>query len=366
MIKLVNIDAPTHLSEKVVNSGIPEFVMDVVRPLERGLYNRFIGEAHEPHKKDWKHFLDIIMDLEGQYENIVNLLHSMPVCLRESKSLADRDENRDKDSIIDLLGAYCPNQNYDNPHIELYLTDIDDSTKNNEEHFKWLFTKVLFHELAHAALDIYMLNRNRQQAERVSYKTEFGRWREESMANAVALRIIKDFGNKDFYDYAKNYMQTQPKEYALGVLMEDFGYWDFRSVFQSKEKGVDSTLQQEWLKYVKGTPDWEGMKKWNELLISQYFYTFEGKYYSSEEVLVFDIVNKVLSDYENKNGNKMSFNTFSSLFPHIDVAKSYDYSHKKELKLADGNYYLSCFWDYRSLHVSVDLNNYSVNEYKNY
>gem|GEM_PF-4522337 len=32
MIKLVNIDAPTHLSEKVVNSRIPEFVMDVVSP----------------------------------------------------------------------------------------------------------------------------------------------------------------------------------------------------------------------------------------------------------------------------------------------------------------------------------------------
>ena len=375
MIKLVNIDAPTHLSEKVVNSRIPEFVMDVVRPLERGLYNRFIGEAHEPHKKDWKHFFDIIMDLEGQYENIVNLLHSIPVCLRNSKSEADRDDNRG--GIIDLLGAYFPNQDYDNPYIELYLTDIDVSTKNNEEHFKWLFTKVLFHELAHAALDIYMLNRNRQEAERVSYKTEFGRWREESMANAVALRIIKDFGNKDFYDYAKNYMQTQPKEYALGVLMEDFGYWDFRSVFQAKEDGVDSTLQQEWLKYVKGTPDWEGMKKWNELLNSQNVYIFEGKYYSSEEVLVFDIVNKVLSDYVNKNGNKMPFNTFSSLFPYIRTGAEMSYeptqkvigdSRYKELRLVDGNYSLYYFWDNGSLHAFVDAKKLHINiiEYKNY
>jgi len=63
-------------------------------------------------------------------------------------------------------------------------------------------------------------------------------------------------------------MQSQPAEYALGVLMEDFRYRDFRSVFDSKEQGVDSNLQQEWLNYVKGTPDWEGLHKWNELLRS--------------------------------------------------------------------------------------------------
>ena len=75
---------------------------------------------------------------------------------------------------------------------------------------------------------------NNSVIEKIHYFSEFGRWREESMANAVTLRIIRGYGNKDFYDYAKQFMQSQPAEYALGVLMEDFGSWDFRNVFENR------------------------------------------------------------------------------------------------------------------------------------
>jgi hypothetical protein len=49
--------------------------------------------------------------------------------------------------------------------------------------------------------------------------------------------------------------------------MEDFHCWDMRSVMDNKYKGVDPTLQAQWLDYVQGNPDWEGLKKWNEKLI---------------------------------------------------------------------------------------------------
>ena len=101
---------------------------------------------------------------------------------------------------------------------------------------------------------------------KISYNTDFGKWREESMANAIALRIIKDFGDIRFFDYAIKFMWSQPAEYALGVLMEDFNWRDMRSVMDNKYKGVDQTLQDQWLDYVKGNPDWQGLKKWNERL----------------------------------------------------------------------------------------------------
>jgi hypothetical protein len=198
------------------------------------------------------------------------------------------------------------------------------------------------------------------------------------MANAVALRIIRDYGDKDFYDYATQFMQSQPAEYALGVLMEDFGWWDFISVFDSKKQGVDSNLQQKWLNYVKGTPDWDGLNKWNDILRRKYVYVFEGKYYTSEEELVYDIVEKVLSDYEHQYGGKMPFATFSTLFPYIriDAEMSYEPAQKvdgdsgyyKEFELADGNYSLYCDWDNESLHNFIDMNKLNVNiiEYKNY
>ena len=377
-MKIVNIDAPEHLAKKIVELNIPEFIIEVLRPLERDFYHHFsdhqIKFGVHSHNTSTPLPLSPIWKFEiGGYENIAALLHSIPIYLRDSRP----EENRDENSIIDLLGAYYSNRKGNSPYIELYLTAIDSSAKNENDHFVWLFTQVLIHELAHAALDIFNLE-HAPQSEKVFYHTDFGRWREESMANAIALRIIKDYGNKDFYDYTKHFMQSQPKEYALGVLMEDFRYWDFRSVLDTKEQGVDSHLQQEWLNYAKGTPDWDGLNKWNDLLNSQYVYIFEEEYYSSEKELVPAIVKKVLSDYENKNGGKMSFNTFELLFPYIDTGaeKSYeptekvreDSRYKNIIKLADGDYSLYYFWNNESLHKFINTKELNINitEYKNY
>ena len=377
-MKIVNLDAPKHLAEKVIELEIPNFIIEVVRHLEWDYYvhlprPQIICGVHSSHNTTLP--LSPIWKFKyTEYENIATLIHTIPTYLRDSKPEEIRDEN----SIIDLLGAYYSNRKGDSPYIELFLSAIDNSINNDENHFKWLFTKVLIHELAHAALDIFNWEENNSVIEKIHYFSEFGRWREESMANAVALRIIRDYGDKDFYDYATQFMQSQPAEYALGVLMEDFGWWDFISVFDSKKQGVDSNLQQKWLNYVKGTPDWDGLNKWNDILRRKYVYVFEGKYYTSEEELVYDIVEKVLSDYEHQYGGKMPFATFSTLFPYIriDAEMSYEPAQKvvgdsgyyKEFELADGNYSLYCDWDNESLHNFIDMNKLNVNiiEYKNY
>ena len=377
-MKISNYDAPENLAIKVLNLNIPAFILDVVRPLERDYYNHFSRhqlkcDAHRlshlmasfPLSPIWK-FEDV------SYENIVTLLHTLPIYLRDSKS----EEVQDEDSIIDTLGAYYSNRKGDSPYIELYLTNIDSCSQNDDQHFKWLFTIVLLHELAHAALDIHNYEQNYRTSEKVFYSSEFGRWREESMANAVTLRIIKDYGNKDFYDYAKQFMASQPAEYALGVLMEDFGYRDFWSVFNTKKQGVDSVLQQEWLKYAKANPCWAGLEGWNEILDSNIVYLFEGKYYISEEELVSAIVNKVLSDYENVNGVKMTYSTFSSLFPNIQTGAEMSYEpsdkvkedsrYRTKIELQDGDYSLYCFWNNNSLHEFIANVNVSLMEYNNY
>ena len=381
-MKIVNMDAPRHLAKKIVELEIPNFIIEIVQHLEKDyfrdyyvhfVHHEIICGVHSSHNTTlplspiWKF-------KEPEYENIATLIHTIPIYLRDSKPEEIRDEN----SIIDLLGAYYSNRNGDSPYIELFLSAIDNSINNDENHFKWLFTKVLIHELAHAALDIFNLERNNSVIEKIHYFSEFGRWREESMANAVTLKIIRDYGNKDFYDYATRFMKSQPAEYALGVLMEDFGYEGFISVFISKEHGVDSNLQQKWLNYVKGTPDWDGLNKWNNMLYREYVYVFEGKYYTSEQELVYDIVEKVLSDYEHQNGGKMPFAKFSTIFPYIRTGAEMSYEpaqkvvgdsrYKKEFELADGNYSLYCSWYNESLHNFIDMNKLNVNiiEYKNW
>ena len=377
-MKISNYDAPENLAIKVSNLNIPAFILDVVRHLERDYFNHFSRHqlkcgAHRlshlkasfPLSPIWK-FEDV------SYENIVTLLHTIPIYLRDTRP----EEVQDEDCIIDPLGAYYSNRKGDSPFIELYLTNIESCTKNDDKHFKWLFTKVLLHELAHAALDIHNHEQNYHTVEKVLYSSEFGRWREESMANAVVLRIIKDYGNKDFYDFAKHFMESQPAEYALGVVMIDFGYWDFRSVFDSKEQGVDFVLKQEWLKYAKGNPCWAGLEGWNEILDSDIVYLFEEKYYISEEELVSTIVNKVLSDFENVNGVRMSYSTFSSLFPNIQTCAEMSYEpydkvkddsrYRNKIELQDGDYILYYLWDNNSLHEFIANVNVSLTEYKNY
>lgn len=256
-MKILNDNAPEHLVKKLAQLDIHSFIMDVIQPLEIKYYELLCPLQLMRSRNNFRK-LPIWKFEDACYENVAVLLHTIPIYLRNKK-----DDEKDKD----LLGAYYTGKRGDSPYIKLYLTDIYDASKKDDKYFKWLFTKVLIHELAHAALDIFNREHNNIKREKVTYRSKFGKWREESMANAIALRIIRDSSKKDFYNYAKKFMRSQPDEYALGVLMENFGYWDFRSVFDSKIYGVKPALRNQWLKYVNNNPDWKGLHDWNNKIL---------------------------------------------------------------------------------------------------
>ena len=305
-MKIINIDAEKKHAQLIVDKDIPVFVMSFLKSLEHVFYHDFLDYQNI----DIQHFTPSpVRKFEnGKYENIAVLLHSVPIYLRDDDTRPIHYQEQYKEiRIVDPLGAYISRGAYKTPYIELYLTKIyraakkfyEIYTRNEwfdrnptvEEGFKMLLTKVLFHELAHAALDIFNLEVP-PSSDKLSSCSEFRKWREESMANAVALRIIRDksisitdkntgkkykdnsgnqlSNNTGIYNYAKTFMEkSQPPEYALGVLMEDFDYEDFNSVFEAKIKGVDKNLQKEWLEYVKsGSPNWEGLKNWNKRLLN--------------------------------------------------------------------------------------------------
>ena len=273
-MKIRNVNVSRDLIDKISDLDILLFVLDVIRSLEEELYSDLYSHELDcecdycyPNRLLDEH---IRIFSDAHYEYIATLVHTIPIFLMDKGESPEENLELEGEKSIDLLGAYFQNirQNTEsNPYIELYVDRIYDSAKKDDKKFKWLFAKTLIHELAHAVLDNYNTHIHYRHVNKISCNTDFGKWREESMANAIALRIIKDFGDKDFYDYAKNFMLSQPAEYALGVLMEDFHYWDMRSVVDNKYEGVDQTLQDQWLEYVKGNPDWEGLKKWNEKLI---------------------------------------------------------------------------------------------------
>lgn len=289
-MKIINIDAEKKHAQLIVDKDIPVFVMSFSKSLEHVFYHDFLDYQNI----DIQHFTPSpVRKFEnGKYENIAVLLHSIPIYLRDDDTRPIHyQEQYEEIRIVDPLGAYISRGAYKTPYIELYLTKIyraakkfyEIYTRNEwfdrnptvEEGFKMLLTKVLFHELAHAALDIFNLEVP-PSSDKLSSCSEFRKWREESMANAVALRIIKDKrirgnSNDKIYNYVKTFMlEMQPDEYALGVLMEDFDADDFNSVFEAKIKGVDPMLQQEWLDYAQGTPNWDGLKALNEKINSTF------------------------------------------------------------------------------------------------
>lgn len=276
-MKILNYDAPAELVIKVLEQAIPDFILEVIRKQETAFYHgdEFYLQMLCPLQcyeqgEESEGFTHISFDpslsptpirkfTRASYRNIVSLLHTIPVYLRKNK--------RDDDEGGDLLGAYYPDTN--NPYIELYMQDIWEAAKENDLHYKWLLTKVLIHELAHAALDVYNLENGKyiDEKEEVKYSTKFGKWREESMANAITLRIIREADDTAFYAYAKEFMLHQPDRYALGVLLENFEDLDFDSVLEAKYMGVPVNFAEEWKAYVQGTPDWEGLHQRNKELI---------------------------------------------------------------------------------------------------
>ena len=382
-MKITNIDAHKHLARKAISLNIPQFVLDVIRPLERKMLQQMhysiMKTEHFPRKSGSIQlpFYPIRKFEHFGYEQVSNLVHTIPIYLRDVRP----DEYNKETDIVDALGAYFPNRrNYDpydpyDPYIELYLSNIDNASGSNDLIFKWLFAKVLIHELAHAVMDIFNYEHCNQTIEKVQYCTEFGKWREESMANAVALRIIREYGNRDFYDYAKSFMCSQPAEYALGVRMEDFGHWDFRSVTDGKEDGVNADLQQKWLDYAKGNPSWDGLQCWNKVLCSKFAYFYQQNYYTGEAELVKTIVNDVLNDFAQSHGKKMSIAEFKAIFPYIKTGTEMSYepsgnvqgdSRFDKIELEDGDLSLYYYWNNETMHEFVKNTGRQFDEYQNW
>ena len=272
-MKIRNVNVSEDLIYKISELDILLFVLRVIRPLEKELYSHLYHielyrEIYDYPNRSLDEHIRIFS--HAHYEYIATLVHTIPIYLKDKGMSPEEDRELEGENCIDLLGAYFQNirqNNESNPYIELYVDRIYDYANKDDKKFIWLFAKTLIHELAHAVLDNYNSGGRCLYVNKLRHNSDFRKWREESMANAIALKVIKACRDKDFYNYAKNFMLSQPPEYALGVLMEKFGYWDVRSVVDNKYEGVDQTLQDQWLDYVKGNPDWQGLKKWNEKLL---------------------------------------------------------------------------------------------------
>lgn len=198
---------------------------------------------------------------------------SLLVCLVEGEHTKDvkvpclDDDNQlvCKNETIPILGAYFSK----GPRrIEIYMDEIIrsipegridhedgvDICEGKKTEFKWLFTQVLVHEFMHALMDVTVYG----LSEKIPYDTLYGTMREEMIAEAATLNVLKLFDGDQvtgYYQYAKETIRNkQILAYKMGFHYENVMGNDFykkvdRHV-REKINGVSDPLQRVWCDYV--------------------------------------------------------------------------------------------------------------------
>ena len=342
-MKITNFDVDVHADKDLEHNLIYslEFCSHFFASLQERYSHEFVHGLipdiffpnHGPHPEE----LTPIWKCKDEHEykaNILHFAHTIPIVLKEDPLKRDpREEERKTEyPITEIWGMYISGRNNKTPYIELYPRNIDRSTHGNDEHFKWLFTKVLIHELAHAVLDMFNYERNSGERQKVLYSSEFGRWREESMANAIVLTIIKEFGAEDFYNYALMVVRNQPAEYALGAKMPV----DIHGIIDEKRCGVSNVVRKLWLDYVKGKPTTQGLEQWNDMLTEEYVYSYCGQCFDDRR-LIERIVGGKLGEFKVKNKRDMNYAEFQEIFPCI---KNFSGGQPAYITISNGDFKL--------------------------
>lgn len=138
-----------------------------------------------------------------------------------------------------------------------------------------LTTLVILHELSHALMDPYLLGcRDKNSANMDLYGQKpyslFYELKEERLANAMALKLIKEHVEAEEWDFVVDFVKSQPLQYALGL--------DYYNIYNSSMSGdwfikkvnkkIAHRMAKEWIEYVthERPLDLEQLKKLEALL----------------------------------------------------------------------------------------------------
>ena len=188
----VQIDRFDKLIEAIYNiivdkydCATPEFVQDV-----RCVYLNKVQSS--------------IRDMVNSHSLIKSLecvINDIPIHFGRQEDYEDYDDGK-------YLGLY--RRNKDNTReIILFEDAIKAESKGDNDYLENLIWKVIIHEYAHAMMDTL------QDDEIKSQDSKLYKYREESLANAFALKVLKSsrFGFSKIEDFVK----SQPEEYQHGL-----------------------------------------------------------------------------------------------------------------------------------------------------
>lgn len=137
---------------------------------------------------------------EELQQKLFFLLSDIPIHFGKQNDYEDYDDGQ-------YLGLYC---NKNNQRKIILFEDAIMSVANGEENYlEDLIWKVIIHEYAHAIMDTLQCDKLRQQDPKL-YK-----YREESLANAFALKVLEKNGGVS--DKIESFVKSQSEEYRHGL-----------------------------------------------------------------------------------------------------------------------------------------------------
>lgn len=222
------------------------------------------------------------------------------------------ERNRDYSivSCIDLWGVYTreyPNRRFyrideSHPRIFIWVDKIYDFVNGDSHNYRLLASQVILHELAHAMMDINIVGPSIHSSDGKINKT-FYTLKEESLANAISLSLIKPYINDNDWNFLVSIVKQQPFQYALGLEYLDNNGRVIRSSIEKwmelkKDCDYSDQVVKEWIRYVKGQRplDCDQLELLDSTMQSpNYLFRYpalNGRFYDNHDVAV-----KVIKDY---------------------------------------------------------------------
>lgn len=233
----------------------------------------------------------------------------------------------DSYEMIDLLGLYhrdvltsvngCAGIENIKPNIFIWVDKIFDYVKaktdrnDYEDDFHYecalsrrfdaLTSKVILHELMHALMDNLLLGFGRHNIPIKRFMGRFDTYKEESLANAMALKLMKYCLRDEDWDFIIDFVKHQPDEYSLGLEYLSLPVFRYAKRWVDHKDGdsFDSNVIQAWLSYVEGAKplDKKQLKALEDGLgCSERLFKYNGVFYDDNDVCV-----NVIKDYANNH-----------------------------------------------------------------
>ena len=143
-----------------------------------------------------------------------------------------------------------------NKHCSIFLWidhiyETSNKYKDNNISFEALLTFVLLHELMHLMMDVFDDNEFgiKDEGNFKDLWQLYGYFREESLANALALHLCDSTGNKALaYSILEHFVQNQTIPYQTGLLYKDLFEKAVKNWMKCKtDKYLTKQLAKEWL-----------------------------------------------------------------------------------------------------------------------